>query len=630
MSTPSFDYSSNSTQLSPAQFLGLGGRTLPEGGCLTPDETEADRHEGAGFYHGNAGPKKSLAREMHMSMDKALRTKSQKKNEKPETRVRIYKNKSHEKKEKANAKLALKTLKIVMAYYDTLQDEEVVDNFNAPDHTENGKICAKKCVLSRIQSIFNTAYLCENEKFTSIDARRQLCMYIQLRDPDLTSQALDALYLILERHFIELNESNASCIFKDFLYFSRIMAIHFPELNRTNKIKSAKVFALFAEIVRSHQKALHTHAMHIETRIEIARVCLMMRLINKEIEDLVLHFYTSLAAQAIARIVTDNEIVVEVLERGYHIVKAAANAYVKNAPGTFTEIEAAGVNLLLSRKLDWGKTVLKLRKDFRISRKDPEKMVEINKRIENLLNSKKWKYAYAAADLITLQLLFGDASGSTEEDLRKSLNQLQDLSRVKELPKRSPLMYIIVNGKRLKENEHVPNVNTNEGVRIAANKALNRISLFATDPEIRKIARKTITTNFTNEDFPKVKKVLERIIPDAPELKNWVTHKGKYEGHNPAHIFEKIAFANSKETGKIISDLINFGEIIADPKSSKHSESEKLDSKRVKKEHHKSSSHGSSHKKERHKHEKSDGKKPEKENNEKKHKSSGHKSHKKR
>lgn len=635
--------SNDSEQSSLVDYAVFFGRTVvEENECLIADETSFDQHGGAAYYHGNAHPKKSpsFAREIHQSRDRALQNKnSHEKNGKSGVKGRTVSNKSHEKKEMSEAELALKTLKKAMAFYNKLKDDEVVEHFNAPDSSEyenssikygNSSEYGKKSVLSRIQSIYNSTYLCKSKNFSTIDARRQLCMFIQLRNPDLASQALDSLHLILERHFILLNEKNASFIFKDFLYFSRIMAGQFSDLNRTNKIKAAKVFAQFAEIVINHQKCVHTHAMPKDTWLEIGRVYEMMRNANIEIEDLELLFYTSLAEQAIARIKTNSEIAIELLGRGYHLVKAVANAYVKNAPGVFAELEATLSNLLLLLTRKWGETVLNLRTDFRVALDEPVKMANVNQRIEELIASKKWKYAYAAADLITLKFLYEkNASCSTEEDLKICLNNLQKLSRTEELPERSPIFYILKNGKRLEENENVPTVNTNEGARITANKALNRISLFATDPEVQKIARSVLAINIKDEDLPKVKKDLDLISPKSSNLINWINQTDKYERHKSISSFERIAFVSSKDTGKIISELIHFGQMI-DLEPSKHTESKKLDSKRVKKGHHKPPSQGSSHKKERHKtsSEKSDSKKPEKDNSKKNHKSGGHKSHK--
>ncbi len=324
-------------------------------------------------------------------------------------------------------------------------------------------------------------------------ARFGFALLAGLNNHELKMEALDHLENLLE-HDPVTEESSIRLISLTI----ELMTLLNRELIQTEilevQIKSAKIYGLLAELIQRHYAKKHINAITEELKNQLLATARALRELNR-LGDTRLDYYVENALEGIKRILDDNKPLFELIDRVYHIALMGASLYFQDLSifPQLSERATSGIDLKL--KFRWYDASLTLLKLGREAIYDENMLLVLQKFIHDNGRKLNWKFLYLA-----IEILSTIAINSPSAKIRSSAFTGNKI--FPEFPGLVSLLNCSILGKKLsispiKRFERPKFTNLDATIRLAAAKAVLKVSNYSPDFLMRKSAR-TAFLNLVN------------------------------------------------------------------------------------------------------------------------------------
>lgn len=421
--------------------------------------------------------------------------------------------------------------------------EKTIREFNSNIGNENNRSAVKRAIES-MKALGGVACkgISEEEmppKVRINDARRGL-MYIlehldKAADPKLRIKTLRGLQDCLASPPVTENSSDGLLLLAN--QFREIMRPDLVQGRSTNlQIEILKTFSIFAELIIQSYFAKSSNAIDQGLKEQFIETINVLKSFNTNgHNDPVLSFHTEMALEAIKRLKTNRQELLDSLKGLYHAGMGASEiAMLIFGHGTPEDVEIISSHIeealgyiKIYIKKSWYNEWLFIHKELSKSAKSNLNDLELmQSRFAQHYGASNWRFTYAVLELLSDIALHGE----TQEIRMRALHGNPQMAEV--LPGLTTFSNCdhIATKLRTKPLMHLKlpkNVDRNPVIRLQCVKELHKIANESQDSAVRLEAKKALLHRLSCEENLSIRALLQEIVPSKePEVANWLQDKG--------------------------------------------------------------------------------------------------------
>lgn len=384
--------------------------------------------------------------------------------------------------------------------------------------------------------------ICDDEmppKVRINDARRGL-MYIlenldKTADPKLRVKTLKALQDCLAYPPITENSSDGLLLLAN--QFREIMHPDLVQGRSTGlQIEILKTFSIFAELIIQSYFAKNSNAIDQRLKEQFIDTIHDLKSFNTNgHNDPVLSFHTEMALEAIKRLKTNRQELLDFLKVLYHSGMSASEiALMVYGEGSAHDMELVSehiqealAHVKIYIKKSWYDEWLFIHKELSKSAKYNFNDLELMQiRFVQHYEESNWRFTYAVLELLSDIAI----NGATPEIRMRALQGNPQMVRMLPgLTAFSNCNHIAtkIRARPLMHFKRPKNVDRNLVIRMQCVKELNKIVKESLDPDVRLEAKKALLHRLSCEENLSIKAVLQEIVPsDSAAREKWLKDKG--------------------------------------------------------------------------------------------------------
>lgn len=370
------------------------------------------------------------------------------------------------------------------------------------------------------------------------DARRGL-MYIlenldKTADPKLRVRTLKALQDCLAYPAITENSSDGLLLLAN--QFREIMHPDLVQGRSTSlQIEILKTFSMFAELIIQTYFAKNNNAIDQRLKEQFIETIRDLKSFNTNgHNDPVLSFHAEMALEAIKRLKSNRQELLDLLKIIYHTGMSASelslmiygHGYASDVELISEHLQEALANIKIYIKNSWYDEWLFIHKELSKTAKNNLNDLELMQmRFVQHYEKSNWRFTYAVLELLSDIALNG---ATPEIRMRALLGNPQMTQMLPGLVTFSNCSHIAtkIKTRPLMHFKRPKNVDYNQIIRIRCIKELNKIVNESQDPNVCMEAKKALLNRLSCEDNLNIKAAIQEIVPsDKSRREKWLKSK---------------------------------------------------------------------------------------------------------
>jgi len=292
------------------------------------------------------------------------------------------------------------------------------------------------------------------------------------------------------------------------------------------QIEIAKTYGAVAELLLHHYAKKHINAITKELKAQLTNSAKALEDLNRQ-EDPRLAYVVRFALEGMNRLIDDNKVLLEILQRIYNFTLAAAATACQDMPGAQPNLEAAFGEIRLHLKSSWYSAAILLHELSRNAKTNRDSLLKLQSYIAQEHKELNWRFLYEAIEILTDIAIHGKdhkirrTAFEGIPGFQPSLPSISKFAEYKEFKQKtdmSPMLYL-----------HAPRMkNRNITIRKLCIENLIRIANESPDREIRKEAKEALIHRLANEKKEEIREMIEKVVPkNSKKRQEWLEEKRK-------------------------------------------------------------------------------------------------------